>query len=227
MRGRKSARITPSPRPGADEEQSTVTIADQPDLSNDELRALLDPRRAQYTLAYDEVLSGLERKRYFDREDLDRIAGWKFGSMPQRLQRTRNLTTQNSDRDVESLTSRAFRCNDDLGALLLVELLHGVGKAFGSAILMAHDPSHYRVIDVNAVRAIQAVGYLRDCPRPTSQDNSLLAAARDVSARTGWTLRNVDRALYHAGQVRARDCLLGPAEGPFVKAREHDPDVSC
>lgn len=35
----------------------------------------------------------------------------------------------------------AFRCNDDLGALLLIELLDGVGKALGSAILMAHDPA--------------------------------------------------------------------------------------
>lgn len=163
------------------------------------------PYRARYTVAYDKALKDLEKKRWFDREDVDRVAAWKFGKMPQRLQRTRNLMRQNSDRDIESLTSRAFRCSDDLGALLLVELIDGVGKAFGSAILMAHDPSHYSVIDVNAVRAIQAVGYLRDCPRPTGQDSSLpnwdryLAAARDVSARTGWTLRDVDRALYHAG----------------------------
>lgn len=29
------------------------------------------------------------------------------------------------------------------------------------------------MIDVNAVSAIQAIGYLRDFPRPTGQDNSL------------------------------------------------------
>jgi hypothetical protein len=97
----------------------------------------------------------------------------------------------NSDRDIESLTSRAFRCNDDLGALLLIRQLRGAGKAFGSAILMAQDPARYSVIDVNAVRAVQALGYLQDCPRPTSQDRTLpnwdryLAATRDVAARTG------------------------------------------
>ncbi len=182
-----------------------MTITDQPDLSNSELRALLDPYRAQYSVEYDEVLAGLERKCCFDRQDVDRVATWKFGTWPQRLKRTRNLLAKNSDRDIENLSSRAFRCNDDLGALLLVELLDGVGKALGSAILMAHDPGRYSVIDVNAVRAIQAIGYLRDCPRPTGQDSSLppwdryLAAVRDVAARTGWTLRNVDRALYHAG----------------------------
>jgi hypothetical protein len=182
-----------------------VTIADQPYLSNDELRALLDPYQAQYSVKYDEVLRDLEHKCCFDREDVDRVATWKFGTWPQRLKRTRNLLAKNSDRDIEDLSGRAFRCNDDLGALLLVELLDGVGKAFGSAILMAHDPGRYSVIDVNAVRAIQAIGYLRDCPGPTGQENSLptwvryLAAVRDVAARTGWTLRNVDRALYQTG----------------------------
>ena len=114
-----------------------MTIADQPDLSNDGLRALLDPYRVQYGVEYDEVLRDLERKCCFDREDVDRVAVWKFSSWPQRLKRTRNLLAENSDRDIENLSSRAFRCNDDLGALLLAQLLGGVGKALGSAILMA------------------------------------------------------------------------------------------
>ena len=182
-----------------------MTIADQPHLSNDELRALLDPYRVKYSVEYDDVLEDLARKCCFDHKDVDQVATWKFGNWPQRLQRTRNLLVRNSDHDFKNLSSRAFKCNDDLGALLLVKLLDGVGKAFGSAILMAHDPARYSVIDTNAVRAIQAIGYLRDCPRPTGQDRSLpawdryLAAARDVAARTGWTLRNVDRALYYAG----------------------------
>jgi hypothetical protein len=184
-----------------------MTIGDQPSLSNEELRSLLDPYRNKYPLGYDDRLSCLMGKDSFDREDLDRVAQWKFGRLPARLQRTRNLLANNSDRDIESLTSRAFGCNDDLGALLLVALLDGVGKALGSAILMAHDPARYSVIDVNAVRAIQAIGYLRDCPAPGERDNSLpnwdryLAAVRDVAARTGWTLRNVDRALFMAGRT--------------------------
>ena len=98
--------------------------------------------------------------------------------------------------------------------MLLVRLLDGVGKALGSAILMACEPWRYSVIDVNAVRAIQALGYLRDCPTPTNRNRSLpdwvryLAAVRDVASRTGWTLRDVDRALYHAGRQGTRENSL-------------------
>jgi hypothetical protein len=186
--------------------ESNLTIADQLRLSSDELRVLLNSYRAQYRLEYDQVLQRLEHKHCFNREEFNIVATWKFSNWPQRLIRTQNLLERNSDRDIEYLSSRAFRCNDDLGALLLIELLDGVGKALGSAILMAHDPGRYSVIDVNAVRAIQALGYLRDCPRPTGQDRSLpnwdryLSAARDIAARTGWTLRDVDRALYYAGR---------------------------
>jgi hypothetical protein len=133
-----------------------------------------------------------------------RTGSLAFG--PQRLKRTKNVLAQNSDRDFENLTYRAVSGNDDTGAMLLVRALDGVGPALGSAILMASAPWRYSVIDVNAVRAIQAVGYLRDCPTPTGQARSIppwtryICAARDVAARTGWTLRDVDRALCEAGQ---------------------------
>jgi hypothetical protein len=113
----------------------------------------------------------------------------------------------NSDRDFENLTSRAFRSHDDLAALLLVKELSGVGKAPGNAILMARDPSCYTVIDVNATHAVQALGCLRDLPSPRDDDSSLptwgryLEAARDMALRTGWTLRDIDRALFKAGQT--------------------------
>jgi hypothetical protein len=181
-------------------------IDDQPHLSNEQLRALLEPYRARYNTDYDNVLLKLEGKHYFGRDDVDKVAAWKFGSWPSRLQRTQNLLATNTERDIESLTSRAFHCNDDLGALLLIRLLCGVGKALGSAILMTHDRTRYSVIDVNAVHALQALGYLRDYPRQMAQESALpswdryLAAVRDAAARTGWTLRDVDRSLFYAGR---------------------------
>jgi FtsZ-interacting cell division protein ZipA len=112
---------------------------------------------------------------------------------------------RNSDRDFENLTSRAFRSDDDLAALLLVEELSGVGKALGSAILRARDPARYTVTDV-AAQAIQSLGYFRDLPSPRDDNNlpawdRYLAAARDLALRTGWTLRDTDRALFTAGQT--------------------------
>lgn len=89
-----------------------------------------------------------------------------------------------------------------------MELLAGVGKAFGSAILMAHEPSRCAVIDVNAARAIQAIGYLRDCPGPEPQSprlGSLPVGRAGHRCRTGWTLRDVDRALYSPGRELNRE----------------------
>ena len=183
-----------------------MAITDQPHLPNDQLRSLLEPYLDQYDVEYDDQLNGLEGKAFFDRVDVEQVASWKFGTWPARLDVTMRNLGKNSDRDFENLTSRAFRCHDDLAALLLVEQLSGVGKALGSAILMAYDASRYTVIDVNAARTIRALGYLRDLPSPSDDDRSLptwdryLAAARDLALRTGWTLRDTDRALFKAGQ---------------------------
>lgn len=72
---------------------------------------------------------------------------------------------------------------------------------------MARVPSRYTVIDVNAAHAIQALGYLRDLPSPRDDGGGLPAwdripgGARDLALRTGQTLRNIDRALFKAGQA--------------------------
>ena len=44
-----------------------MTTADQPPLSDEMLRALLDTYRGLYTVGYDEVLRQLERKTIFGR----------------------------------------------------------------------------------------------------------------------------------------------------------------
>jgi hypothetical protein len=180
-------------------------IPKQLDLTNDELRDLLAPYLSSYPIAIDTTLSELVGKRCFDRKDVEAIVDWKFQDNRHRRVRTRNLLSQNSDLDIEDLTSRAFRCSDDLGALLLVMELIGVGKALGSAILTAYDPSRFTVYDFRAGRAAQALGYLRDLPTPSSEGDELpwirfLGAVRDLAARAEWTLRNVDRALWEAGK---------------------------
>ena len=179
-------------------------IEPQEDLSNESLSELLKPYLDRYPTASDEPLAELICKCCFSRSDVETVADWKFqGNAVQRAQARANLD-KNADFVFEDLTSRAFKCTDDLAALLLVEQLTGVGKAFGSAILTAQDPCHFSVYDYRAGRALQAIGYLNDLPMPTSEGVELpwlrfLAAVRDVSARTGWTLRNTDRALWKAG----------------------------
>jgi hypothetical protein len=184
----------------------SVVIAQlPPDLDRTALQAVLDPYLAAYPPEADDALVPLRCKCCFDRGEVDTVAAWKFQTNSLQLARTAPDLAKNTDFDIEDLTSRAFRCPDDLGALLLVAELIGVGKGLGSAILTAYDPCRFTVYDYRAGLALQALGYLRDLPAPTTNDPSLpwlryVAAARDVATRTGWTLRNVDRALWEAGK---------------------------
>lgn len=85
---------------------------------------------------------------------------WKFQSNAARRTRTHNVVANACDANIEEFSRRAFACNDDLGALLLVRRTSaGVGPALGSALLMANDPARYSVIDVNAIKSLHAVGF--------------------------------------------------------------------
>jgi len=172
-------------------------------MTNDELRDLLAPYRDTYPADADIDIATYTCACCFSRDEVNSIARWKFQTDRRRLTRTLNLLATNTDFDFQNLTSRALRNQDDLAALLLAMELNGVGKAFGSAILMAADPCRFSVLDYRAARALQALGYLTDCSTPTPENPApwvrYLAAARDVAERTGWTLRNVDRALWEAG----------------------------
>lgn len=50
-----------------------MTTADQPPLSDEMLRALLDTYRGLYTVGYDEVLRQLERKTIFGQDDVELV----------------------------------------------------------------------------------------------------------------------------------------------------------
>lgn len=55
-----------------------------------------------------------------DRTSLVDLVDWKFQTWPARRARTHNLLEREDSERVGDLTRRAFACNDDLGALLLV-----------------------------------------------------------------------------------------------------------
>lgn len=102
-----------------------------------------------------------------------------------------------SDERIAALSQRAFACSDDLGALLILQQLTGIGPALASAILMAQNPTRYTVMDVWAVAALR---WLEELPEGASAGSSVwlayLEACRQMSSRTGESLRVVDRALY-------------------------------
>lgn len=103
---------------------------------------------------------------------------------------------------ISDLTGRAFACEDELGALMILTLLPGASAAGASAILTDHDQERYTVMDVRALRSLAARG-LWDDKAKVERASCLywpdyLAACRALASRTRQPLRAVDRALWLA-----------------------------
>ncbi len=98
------------------------------------------------------------------------------------------------------LTSRAFACNDDLGALLVVCQLAGPGPALGSVFLMANAPDRYTVMDTRALKSLRALGLIPPGRADATAADWLdyLRACRALASKVGASLRTIDRALYQA-----------------------------
>jgi hypothetical protein len=58
------------------------------------------------------------------------------------------------EQQVVALSRRAFSCSDELGALVILTLIPGASAAGASAILTAHDPTRYTVMDVRALQSL-------------------------------------------------------------------------
>lgn len=169
-------------------------------MNKTELREWVRAWAAEYPARFDEPLAGYVGRGYLDREGMDAIVNWKFNNMAHRRANARRGLAREPDGRIEDLTRRAFTCNDDLGALLIVDVLRGVGPALGSSILMASDPERYTVMDVRSLKSIRALGLLAPgWPDATEHDwLDYLAACRSLSNTSGEPLRRVDRALFSA-----------------------------
>lgn len=130
-----------------------------------------------------------------DRDQLTVVLKWKLEA--RWLPGTFKRLALELDERIEGLTCRAFACNDELGALLILEQLNGIGAPVASAILLAHDQDRYTVLDVWAMKSLCWLGLLPDGSEAgTAIWPDYLAACRGIAERTGEALRTVDRALY-------------------------------
>lgn len=153
-----------------------------------------------YPEKMDEPLVALDGRDHFDRDAMDVVIGWKFITMAHRRANARRYLRGESEARIEDLTRRAFGCGDDLGALLIVDVLPGVGAALGSSILMANDPDRYTVMDTRSLKSLRALGLFSSRWSDANEREWLdyLAACRSLRDATDESLRRVDRALYSA-----------------------------
>jgi hypothetical protein len=132
--------------------------------------------------------------------DLKAIAEWKLqGVGPWRIHTLRSLSGNDPSFTLD-VTRRAFRSDDDLAALLLLEVLSGIGASVASAILMAQNPDRYTVADRNAWTSLVGWEHFAEADHRRWEECWLdyLRTCRTISESLGVTLRDLDRALWCA-----------------------------
>jgi hypothetical protein len=134
------------------------------------------------------------------RTQVEAVIGWKLNRTQNRRKAAlRNLARQ-TDEEIRDLTGRAFRCNDDLGAVLILCEMKGVGVPISSAILMARNPRKYTVADNRAWNSLTAHGLLKDYESTSWRRAWIpyLTTCRAEAKRLECSLRKLDRAFWAA-----------------------------
>lgn len=169
-------------------------------MDKDQLRRWVHAWADVYPPAMDEPLDAFAGRDHLDRGAMAVMVRWKFNNMAHRKANATRSLDKEPDGRIEELTRRAFACNDDLGALLIVDVLRGVGPALGSSILMASDPERYTVMDVRSLQSLRALGLLAPGWPDASEREWLdyLTACRSLRDASRESLRRVDRALFSA-----------------------------
>ena len=159
----------------------------------------VDRWSAKYQPGWDSKIERLAGKDAFSGDDVQAVYEWKYRRMwPKRkIEGMRRLPEEL----VVDLSRRAFLCNDELGALMILTVMPGAGAAGASALLMARDPSRYTVMDVRAISSLIAL-------RLWSENQGIrascltwldyLSVCRDLATLADQPLRVVDRALWLA-----------------------------
>lgn len=169
-------------------------------MDRKQLRAWVQAWANEYRAADDAPLAAFAGRDFLDRDAMRVMVSWKFNNMAHRKANATRYLDKEPDGRIEDLTHRAFACSDDLGALLIVDVLRGVGPALGSSILMASDPERYTVMDARSLKSIRALDRLGPGWPEASEREWLdyLGACRSLSDTTGEPLRRVDMALFSA-----------------------------
>lgn len=113
-------------------------------MDKKQLREWVGAWADRYPVQDDEPLATFAGRESLDRDAMAVMVRWKFNNMAHRKANATRYLDKEPDGRIEDLTRRAFACSDDLGALLIVDVLRGVGPALGSSILMASDPERTR-----------------------------------------------------------------------------------
>ena len=135
----------------------------------------------------DEALAAGKRLAagHYDRETLKTIVRWKS-------KRRIALIDDNSDSAIAATLRLAGHPDTpEVQAVGALTLLHGVGIPMASAILMAMQPKKYTVLDYHALASLGVAKWRETAEFYLAYRNF----CRELAARLGITMRDLDRAL--------------------------------
>jgi len=138
-----------------------------------------------------EVLNKKIRKQgHLTNEDLFEICMWKSPRQKKRYQ-------ENNPDEVIKTTEKAFKENTDLGKLISLLDLNGIGIPTASAILAVYDPENFGVIDIRALQVLNSAGLI-DSDNANSEKiwSEYIKKLRLLKGKYACTARAVDKALY-------------------------------
>lgn len=168
-------------------------------MDDQDLQEWIDRWSAEYLPSWDADVEALAGKHAFYHKDLETVYRWKFRSLwPQRKV---DSMLAFPEEQVASLSRRAFSCSDELAALLILTLIPGARAAGASAILTAHDPMRYTVMDARALKSLITLKLWSEGQGVVASRLAwpdYLDVCRGIANRTDRSLRHVDRALWTA-----------------------------
>ena len=131
----------------------------------------------------------------YSRDNLKVIVDWKSP-------RREALIDDNKDDHIEiALKFAAAPSTPEAMAVAVLTALHGVGIPMASAILTAINPDRYTVLDF---RALESLGVM-NWPDTVEFYVHYLEACRELAAKHGKSLRNLDRALWQWSWERSQE----------------------
>lgn len=139
-----------------------------------------------------EVHRAVAAQRYYTRKQANDVLVWKS-------QRSTGYLGRNRDGDIEAVTKMAFEGPPHLAHAVL-GVLHGVGDAVASAMLMIYDPDRFTVIDRYAIHALRHHGEWLDRKRWPDYP-TYVELCTDLARRCETDLRTLDRALWAWGEA--------------------------
>ncbi len=163
---------------------------------------LLAWRAAEYDPADDDVLTPL-RGVPFGIDEVLIVLRWKLSRLWPKKHEAMFRAGVDQAR-VMVVSARAFAARNPTTALAEICSLPAVGPAVGSAVLMAHDPGRYTVMDVKALASLRALDLLPEGPPTLSAKRwfelwpDYLASCRKLATSTELDLREVDHGLWAA-----------------------------